>query len=279
MNRRIAMIGAAGVLLLAIAGGLVWHATSTSDIETAADDGSEMLPVPPIPPRIADGPDYERCLGMLVTDPDDAASFAEAWVAKGGGDGAAHCLALSKIAQGSPADGAAMLEHLAGSSHASNVARATLYGQATQAWLMTGDVQHAFNAATQALALAPDDDDVLINRAIAAGDLEHYQDAIDDLTHALAIDAHRVDAMTYRAADWRHLDQLDKAQDDIDRALTLDPDNADALLERGIIRQRHNNSAGARTDWERAVQLAPDTSTADLARQNLALLEAGPDQR
>src|ERR1700694_2956482 len=114
MNRRIAMIGAACVLLVAIAGGFVWRAASTPDIE-AADDGWAMLPVAPIPPRIPDGPDYERCLGMLVTDPDDAASFAEAWVAKGGGDGAGHCLALSKIAQGSPADGAAMLEQLAGS--------------------------------------------------------------------------------------------------------------------------------------------------------------------
>jgi regulator of sirC expression with transglutaminase-like and TPR domain len=72
------------------------------------------------------------------------------------------------------------------------------------------------------------------------------------------------------------LGQLGLAQDDIDRAIAIDPDNPEALLERGIIRQRQNDAAGARADWERAITLAPDTPTADLAQQNLALLEAGP---
>ncbi|HEY2132068.1 MAG TPA: tetratricopeptide repeat protein [Acetobacteraceae bacterium] len=282
MNRQFAMVGASCLLLLAIGGGVAWRGLSTSqaEVESAADDGDgERLPVPPVPPRIAEGPDYERCLNMLVPDPAGAASFAETWQAKGGGDGATHCLALSKIALGNPADGAAMLETLAASSHAPNLARATLYGQATQAWLMTGDEQHAFDAATQALALSPDDADLLIDRATAASNLDRYQDAIGDLTHALDTDPRRADALTLRGAAWRHIGELDHAQDDIDRALTLDPDNADALLERGIIRQRHNDRAGARTDWERAVKLAPDTPTADLAQQNLALLEAGPDQR
>jgi regulator of sirC expression with transglutaminase-like and TPR domain len=58
-----------------------------------------------------------------------------------------------------------------------------------------------------------------------------------------------------------------------------DPDNAEALLERGILRQRHDDRAGARRDWERAIELSPDSTTADLAQQNLALLEAGPDRR
>ena len=73
--------------------------------------------------------------------------------------------------------------------------------------------------------------------------------------------------------------QLELAQDDIDRALMLDPDRPDALLERGILRQRRNDRSGARDDWERAISLAPDSSTADLAQQNLALLEAGPSRR
>ena len=64
----------------------------------------------------------------------------------------------------------------------------------------------------------------------------------------------------------------------MDRALTLDGDNAEALLERGILRQRQNDRGGARSDWEKAIALAPDTPTADLAQQNLALLEAGPER-
>ena len=38
------------------------------------------------------------------------------------------------------------------------------------------------------------------------------------------------------------------------------------------------NAAGARTDWERVIELEPDGATADLAAQNMALIEAGPAQ-
>jgi regulator of sirC expression with transglutaminase-like and TPR domain len=53
----------------------------------------------------------------------------------------------------------------------------------------------------------------------------------------------------------------------------------EALLERGIIRQLKGDTAGAKADWQRAVALAPDSATADLAQQNLALNEAGPQRR
>jgi tetratricopeptide (TPR) repeat protein len=279
MNIRLGIGGAAGVLLLALAGSLAWHAMAPPEARPAADMPDDPLPVPPIPPRIATGPDYDHCLAMLVPDPDGAANFAEAWQARGGGDGAAHCLALSRIAQGDPAAGAAMLETLAAGSPAPDLARASLFDQAAQARLMIGDGPHAFADATQALALAPDNPDLLVDGGIAAGDLGHYEQAIGDLSHALVLDPSRVDALTWRAADYRHLNQLDRAQEDVDRALGLDPNNAEALLERGIIRQRRHDLAGARTDWERAARLAPDTPTADLAQQNIALLDAGPDQR
>ena len=48
-------------------------------------------------PRIAQGEDYDRCLGMLSTDPREAYAFADAWEATGGGDGATHCRALAEI--------------------------------------------------------------------------------------------------------------------------------------------------------------------------------------
>ena len=277
MNTRAAMIGGAALLLVAAAGAGAWFFSHGASSALESDGaGAEPLPIPPVPPRIAEGPDYERCLGMLTSDPSGAATFALAWEATGGGDGATHCLALSQIALGEPARGAAMLEQLAAASRGPDVGRAVIYGQATQAWLMAGEKMQAFGSATLALALSPDDPDLLIESAIAAAALARYQDAVDDLTHALDIDARRGDALTYRASAWRHLGQLGLAQDDIDRAIAIDADNPEALLERGIIRQRQNDAAGARADWERAITLAPDTPTADLAQQNLALLEAGP---
>jgi tetratricopeptide (TPR) repeat protein len=279
MNTRYAIIGGVALLALAAAG-LGWYALApapSDPIETA--DDSLPLPLPPVPPRIAEGGDYEKCLGMLTNDPAGAQNFAEAWEATGGGDGATHCLGLATVALGEPDKGAQMLEQLANSSKGSNVARATVYGQADQAWMMAGDAGRAYGAATLALSLSPDDVDLLIDRAVAAGILERYQDAIDDLTHALDIDPRRPDAYTFRASAWRHMDHLDLAADDVGRALLLDPDQPEALLERGILRQRRNDDEGARADWQRAISLAPDTATADLAEQNLALLEAGPVRR
>jgi tetratricopeptide (TPR) repeat protein len=172
-----------------------------------------------------------------------------------------------------------MLENLAAGSQAPAAARASIYGQATQAWLIAGDENHALRAATLALSLSPDDPDLLIDHAATAGNLDRYQDAIADLSRALALDPRRLDALVARAGAWRHLGRLEQAQDDIDHALALNADDPEALLERGILRQRRNDPRGARSDWERAMRMAPDSATADLAEQNLALLEAGPDRR
>ena len=243
----------------------------------AVDDGP--LPIPPVPPRIAEGAEYDRCLSLLTTDPAGAYSFADAWIATGGGEGAIHCKALADVAQGDADTGAEAMDKLAGSSKAPAAARASVYGQAGQAWLMARDPGRALASATLALSLTPDDPDLLIDRSVAAANLEHYQDALDDLTRALDLDPRRPDALVFRSAAWRHLNQPGLAQDDVDRALAQDPDNPDGLLERGILRQRRGERDGARADWERAIQLAPDTATADLAQQNLQLLEAGPDRR
>lgn len=284
MNRRIALIcGVVLVALAAAAGGVGWgahHAAQAETVpETPADAGEQALPIPPVPPRIAEGADYDRCLYMLSTDPAGAYSFADAWEATGGGDGAAHCLALAQIALGEPAKGGEMLDQLANTSHAQSGARASVYGQAGQAWLMAGEPGRALGSATLALSLTPDDADLLIDRSIAAATLEHYEDAVDDLTHALDLDPRRADALVFRGAAWRHLGHPELAQDDIDRAFAQDPENPDALLERGILRQRRGDRDGARRDWEHAIALSPDTATGDLAQQNLALLEAGPDRR
>ena len=267
MNKRIAFVGAGTLVALAALG------FPASDAETWSGPGKQSLP------RIAQGEDYDRCLAMLGTDPQGASAFADAWEATGGGDGATHCRALAEITLGAPEKGADMLEKLANASKAEVAARASLYGQADQAWLMAGEPGRAFGAATLALSLTPDDLGLLIDRSIAAASLERYDDAVDDLTRALDFDPHRVDALVFRGAAWRHLNQMGLAQDDIDRAFALEPENADVLLERGILKQRRGDRAGARQDWEHAIALGSNTATGDLAQQNLALLEAGPSRR
>ena len=276
MKLRLPMILAAGLLALGAAGA-VWQLHS-SEI-TDAEPGSADLPLPPVPPRVAEGPDYEQCMAMLTSDPAGANNFADAWVATGGGEGATHCLALAKVALGDVAAGADMLDHLAGASKAPDVARAAVYGQAEHAWLMAGDATRALGAATLALSLSDEDPDLLIGRSVALATLGTYGDAVDDLSRALEIDGKRPDALVLRAAAYRHLGNLDLAEYDVSRALLQDPDNSEAYLERGILRERKGDRHGAHSDWLEAKTLAPDTPTSDLAEQNLALLEAGPDQR
>ena len=258
------------LLATVLAGGAGWAQPSA-----AQEAAAPRLPIPPVAPRIASGQEYERCLAQLALDPAGTATFADAWEATGGGEGATHCRALALVGTGNLEAGAEMLQALAERSQASSRARAGVYGQAGQAWLIAGDAGRAFAAATLGLMLSPDDPDLLMDRSVASAGLERYQDAADDLGLALDLDPRRVDALVFRAAARRYLGQLDLADDDIGRALTADPDNPDALLERGILRQRRGDPAGARRDWERTAALAPDTATGDLATQNLALLDAG----
>jgi tetratricopeptide (TPR) repeat protein len=245
-------------------------------VENAPDD--TPLPIPPVPPRIAEGADYDHCLDMLDSDPSGADALAASMAAKGNGEAAEHCHALAQVELGNTADGATLLDKLASTSTAPSSFRAVVYGQADQAWTMAGRPDQAFASASEALKLLPDDPDLLIGHAIAAIALQKYPDAADDLTQALDLDPKRADALILRATAFRHLEKLDQAQADIDKAFTLDPDNPDAFLERGIIRQRRGDLPGARADWEKASDLAPDTPTGDLAQQNLALLAAGPRQ-
>ncbi len=280
MNKRIAVIGGAAVLIAVILGAW-WFLTARPEPQelAATETSAPVLPVPPVPPRIASGPDYEHCLEMIDADPTGANNFADAWEATGGGEAAAHCRALALIALGEPETGAQMLDQIGKASRAPALARASVYGQAVQAWLMADQPDRAYEAATAALALSPDDADLLIDRSVAAATMERYLDSIDDLNRAIELDPKRFDALVLRAAAWRQEGKLDRAKDDVDRALSIDPDYPEALLERGILRQRMGDRAGAQADWEHAIALDPDSTTADLAQQNLALLEAGPERK
>jgi tetratricopeptide (TPR) repeat protein len=270
------------VLLGAVAGLALLAAAATAWLTLfapGADAAGEPLPFPPSVPRIASGADYDACLDLARQDADAARVQAERWEAAGGGEAARHCLALAMLAQGDAMRAADRLQALASRSEAPAAARAAVFAQAGQAWMMAGQPGRAFAAATLGLVLMPDDVELLTDRALTLGALGRTAEAVADLDRVLAIDPRRVEALVLRAAAKRRLDRIVEAEADVTRALQLGPENAEALLERGILRQLRGNTAGARADWERAVALAPDTATADLALQNLALSDAGPQRR
>ena len=281
MSRRLTAFCAFLVVAGGVAGSIWWLTTPITPPDDAA---ATQLPVPPFPPRIAEGTAYETCLDTLASDPTGAVALAETWQADGGGDGALHCRGLALIALGKPAAGAELLEQVARKSSAPALARASVFGQAVQARLMVAQDNPAAAAkaaddASQALALAPADAELFFMRASAEALLGRFDATVDDLSAALRLDAARPDALVLRAVMRRKLNQLDLAQADVSQALKLDPDDPDALLERGILRQRMGDAAGARADWQHARGVDPNSTTADLAQQNLSLLEAGPQRQ
>ncbi|MFC7734521.1 tetratricopeptide repeat protein [Roseomonas sp. GCM10028921] len=270
----------AALLAAAVLGGGWWWIEAGPPAPAAVPEAAEeILPLPPEPPRVADSPDYEACLAQLRDDAQGALRVAEAWEARGGGDGARHCSALAMLALGEPERAAARLESLAGRAAVGPTARAAVFGQAGQAWMVAGQAVRAHGAFTLALALAPADPELLVDRAIAAGILGRLADSLADTERALAVDGTRVEALVYHAAALRQLDRVQEAMRDVERALALEPGSPEALLERGILRQIQGDTAGARADWESVVASSPDSAAADLAEQNLALNAAGPARR
>lgn len=231
------------------------------------------------PARLGSGPDYERCLDLLRTDPGEALLYADGWEAAGGGEGARHCAALSMLALGETERGAERLEDLARRSGADAAARAAVFAEAGSAWTLAGEPDRAFAAATMALTLAPDDPGLVLDRALALGATGRYAEALEDLDRAVALDPSRADAWVLRGAAKRQLGRVEDAERDVAHALSLAPDNAEALLERGALRRTKGDVRGARADWERAARSAPASEAAELARRNLDLNPAPAPRR
>src|SRR5262245_31086910 len=221
--------------------------------------------------------EYADCMTLARRTPGDAYQSAMAWQLKGGGEPARHCAAVALIGLGRNKEAADQLEKLGTdmSKQRPDLA-AELFAQAGQAWTIGGDLQHALNAETAGLGFAPDDVDLLVDRAVTQAGLNDYKKAVEDLDKAQGIAPERADILTYRASAWRFLNDLVRARADADAALNLDPKNPYALLERGNIRRLTSDQEGARQDWMQVVALAAGTPAGDAAAANLKKLATAP---
>jgi tetratricopeptide (TPR) repeat protein len=217
---------------------------------------------------------YTRCMEAARERPQAAFDEANAWRIAGGGHPAEHCADVALIGLGRYAEAAGKLEALADTMTKGPIdLRAQVLDQAGQAWLLAGEAARAAGVLTAALALTPEDPDLLIDRAEALAGEKNYREALADLDAALKLDAKRVDALVFRASAHRSLEQYDQARRDIDAALRLAPDQPDALLERGNIRGMTGDKEGARKDWQRVAQVAPNSAADGAAKANLAKLD------
>jgi tetratricopeptide (TPR) repeat protein len=219
---------------------------------------------------------YERCMALAQRDPEAGRDMARRWEIEGGAHPAEHCEAVALVGLEQYPEAARRLEALADEmTKAPADLRAEVLGQAGQAWLLAGDTARAHAVLTQAVLIAPDDLDLLTDRAAAAGALGKPEEALADLDRVLAKEPNRADALTFRASAKRALGRLDAALADAEAALKLTPKSPDALLERGNILRIKGDANGARRDWEEVARLAPASAAAAAAKANLAKLKQG----
>jgi tetratricopeptide (TPR) repeat protein len=231
----------------------------------------------PGPPRSqeADAQTYQRCMELAARNPAAAQALAESWRAKGGAHPAEHCLAVALIGLKRYNEAARHLETLAQAMvRAPAGLRAGVLDQAAQAWLLAGNPAHSYTAATGALDLKPNDPDLLVDRAEAAGAAGWFAKAVADLDRVLKADPSRAEALIYRASAYRAEGRLDAALADIGQALKLAPQSVAALLERGNIRRLKGDIEGAQADWIRVAARAPGSAAAADAEANLARLRS-----
>ena len=217
---------------------------------------------------------YEACMRLSREDPAQAIAMGARWVAEDGGNPARHCTAAAFMALGQYDQAGLRLETLATLMTEEPAAiRAGLLAQAGESWLLAGRGERALGSFDRAVALAPADLELRIDRSIAHGSLGRYGDAIEDLNMVLEIAPGHSEALILRASAWRHLDSADQARRDVEQAVALNPHNPEAFLERGMIRRLQGDEGGARQDWLRVLALAPEAPAAESAHRHLEDLD------
>ncbi|HUN51712.1 MAG TPA: hypothetical protein VMU42_11360 [Candidatus Sulfotelmatobacter sp.] len=226
----------------------------------------------------SDEQQYQSCIALTRSEPDDAFEAAITWRDQGGGFPAKHCVALALIALKQYAEGAERLEELAKEMNAkAEPLQGEVLDQSGNAWILAGQAAHAVSVLTAAIDIKPENVDFLIDRARAYAADSNYAAAAKDLDRAVHIAPERADALAFRASARRHLGDKKGAMADADAALALDSGQVAALLERGILRRDAGDKAGARKDWLKVVLLAPNTPAADSAQTDMEQMDMKPE--
>ncbi len=221
---------------------------------------------------------YRSCMAMTAKNPAAAFSDAIQWRDLGGGEGADHCTAVALIGLHQYREAATRLEEMALKSKRAPTMKASILSQASQAWLLGGDIKRAEAVTTSAITLAPNDAELHIDRAAARALLKDYQRALEDLNISLKIGPGNADALVFRATTKRFLKDISGAAGDIELALRLNNSHIEALLERGILRRLSNYDDGAREDWLMILSIAPGSEAANMARRNLEKMDVKTNQ-
>lgn len=186
----------------------------------------------------AEAAKLEACIAKIEISPEDAYEDGLAWTFEGNRPGARQCTALALIALGNAEEGAVRLENLAMSTDGGSMEQRAIYlSQAGNAWLQIGAAEAATVSFSEALRLAPNENDLLLDRATSYMLIEKWDEALTDLNIAIANAPADATAHQMRAEVHLNKDALDLAMKDVETAMAADPKNIDTLLVRGRVRE------------------------------------------
>ncbi len=216
---------------------------------------------------------YRACLNMAATNPKVAFDEAIKWEGLGGGHPARYCALAALMGLGHYGEAAQGFEALADAVRAGPKFKARLLSRSSEAWLLLNELDMAMDVADTAVRLAPAESEPLIIRARIMAAKGAYWEATDDLGRAIAINPNNADVLAFRASAWRQLEVLDLAQEDATRALKINPNHPSALLELGNIMRLLGDNAGARKKWLAIITAWPNSKAANAARTNIEMMD------
>lgn len=219
--------------------------------------------------------EYQQCMQLARTKPENAFESALSWQDVGGGIRAKHCAATALFSLGHFPEAANRLQALAEEMPDDTPPGivANILGQAGIAWQRADDLTQAYAVQSAALKLSPKNPDILTDRAITLMDSGKPWEAIDDLNAALEVAPDTPNILVFRGSAYRMQEAYDLALADLNRALKFDPDEPDGLLERGIVFRLTGQNDKARADWLKVIELYDGMPIAETARQNLEKLD------
>lgn len=187
---------------------------------------------------VADKARLQACIAKIDSKPDEAYEDALAWAGETHVREARMCQALALIALKRIDAGARLLEALAISADGGEAKdRASVFRQAGNARLLNEQGAEAAEDFTQGLKHAPNDPDLLIDRARAYAMVEDWRKAEEDLGAALDKRPNDSLILRLRAATRLKLGVVDLAERDAEAAVKANPQDVDALLVRGQVRE------------------------------------------
>ena len=203
-------------------------------------------------PAAAQDMTYSDCVAMVSRNAQTAEERARVWQTHGGGASAMHCNALALTALKRYGEAARVLDALSRNREFASSEQADLADQAGNAWLLAGKPGEAVQSFSAALAAAPNNTAMLVDRARARAIAKDWGGADADLGAALLQDQNRADLLVLRSRARWALGRKADAATDIVRAFDLYSDYPPALVERGKMKYSAGDISGARKDWKKA---------------------------